>query len=37
MLESDAAVVEYVARAPGAVGYVSRGTRLSGVKVLRIE
>jgi ABC-type phosphate transport system substrate-binding protein len=37
MLESDAAVVEYVARAPGAVGYVSRGTRLSGVKVLRVE
>jgi ABC-type phosphate transport system substrate-binding protein len=37
MLESDAAVMEYVARTPNAIGYVSRGTRLSGVKALRIE
>jgi ABC-type phosphate transport system substrate-binding protein len=37
MVRSDTAVVEYVARAPRAIGYVSRGTRLDGVKALRIE
>jgi ABC-type phosphate transport system substrate-binding protein len=36
-LESDAAMVEYVARTPGAVGYVSSGAPHEGVKVLQVR
>jgi ABC-type phosphate transport system substrate-binding protein len=37
MVQTDAAMVEYVGRVPGALGYVSKGTHLNGVKALRIE
>ena len=37
MVQTDAAMVEYVGRVPGSIGYVSRGTRLNGVKALRID
>jgi hypothetical protein len=36
-LQSDAEVLEYVARTPGALGYVSSGTRLAGVKTLKLR
>jgi len=36
VLPSDAAVIEYVARTPGAIGYVSSGIRLTTVKPLRL-
>jgi ABC-type phosphate transport system substrate-binding protein len=34
--QSDAAVMEYVAENPGAVGYVTLGARLNGVKVIQV-
>ncbi|MDY7093485.1 MAG: phosphate ABC transporter substrate-binding protein [Acidobacteriota bacterium] len=34
---SDAAVLEYVRTTPGAIGYISSGTRASGVKVLQLR
>jgi ABC-type phosphate transport system substrate-binding protein len=36
-LESDEAVVKYVLRQTGAVGYVSASVNIEGAKVLRIE
>lgn len=36
-LESEAAVVAFVARTPGAVGYVSGGTKLTGVRELTVR
>jgi len=36
-LDSEAAVVEYVAHTPGAVGYISRSTPHEGVKVLAVR
>jgi ABC-type phosphate transport system substrate-binding protein len=33
---SDASVIEYVTENPGAVGYVSPGAKLSGVKVIQV-
>jgi len=36
-LESDEAVIQYVQRYPGAVGYVSGGSDLSGVKILELR
>jgi len=33
-LDSDVAVVEYVSRTPGAIGYIASGTPHSGVKIL---
>jgi len=36
-LESDDAVVAYVAKYPGAIGYVSTSTKLSGVKELPLR
>ena len=36
-LPSDAAVVAYVARTKGAVGYVSAAATISGVKILEIK
>ena len=36
-LRSDREVVDLVSRTPGAVGYVSAGTPLSGVKALQLE
>ena len=36
-LDTDAAVVEYVLRTPGAIGYVSPQAALNGARVLRIE
>lgn len=36
-LESDADVVQYVLRQPGAVGYVSASAPIDGAKALRIE
>ena len=36
-LASDAEVVEYVRRRPGAVGYVSAGTRLEGTRVVEVR
>jgi ABC-type phosphate transport system substrate-binding protein len=36
VLESDAAVLEFVRSKPGAVGYVSAGATTDGVKVLRV-
>jgi len=35
-LESEAAVVEYVARTPGAIGYISKSTVHDNVKVLSV-
>jgi ABC-type phosphate transport system substrate-binding protein len=35
-LDDDAAVVRYVLKYPGAVGYVTSGTRLEGAKVVTI-
>jgi hypothetical protein len=36
VMQSDAEVIDYVARTPGAIGYVSSGIRLAGVKSLRV-
>jgi hypothetical protein len=36
-LNSDAAVVEYVARTPGAIGYISKNTPIVGVKILAVR
>lgn len=36
-LDSDDAVVRYVSANPGAIGYVSAGTKLHGVKVLALR
>ena len=36
-LDDDAAVVRYVLKYPGAVGYVTGGTRLEGAKVVTIH
>lgn len=36
ILEKDQDVVDYVARTPGALGYVSKAARLAGVKVMRV-
>ena len=36
-LDSEAAVVEYVAHTPGAVGYISRNTPHEGVKTLAVR
>lgn len=36
-LESDEAVVKYVLRQPGAVGYVSASVSLAGAKIIRLE
>ena len=33
---SDASVIEYVTENPGAVGYVSAGAKLTGVKVIQV-
>jgi ABC-type phosphate transport system substrate-binding protein len=35
--ESEAALVEYVAHTPGAIGYVSKATPHEGVKVLAVQ
>ncbi|HEV2646666.1 MAG TPA: hypothetical protein VGU46_09905 [Acidobacteriaceae bacterium] len=35
--DSDAALVEYVAHTPGAVGYVAKGSPHEGVKVLSVR
>jgi ABC-type phosphate transport system substrate-binding protein len=37
LLDSDDEMVEYVARTPGAIGYVSESTKTPGVKVLTIQ
>jgi hypothetical protein len=37
VLQSDAEVIDYVARTRGAIGYVSTGIRLPGVKILRLR
>jgi ABC-type phosphate transport system substrate-binding protein len=36
-LDSDAAVVEYVSRTPGAVGYIGRTSPHEGVKTLIVR
>ena len=36
-LDSDAAVVEFVAHTPGAVGYIGKGSPHEGVKVIAIK
>jgi len=36
-LESEAAVVEYVAHNPGAIAYIGKGTTHEGVKVLAVR
>jgi len=36
-LDSEIAVVEYVAHTPGAVGYISRSTPHEGIKVLAVR
>lgn len=36
-LDSDAAVVEYVAHTPGAIGYIERSTPHDGVKTLAVK
>ena len=36
-LDSEAAVVEYVARTPGAIGYIGRSAPHEGVKVLAVR
>lgn len=36
-LDSEAAMVEYVAHTPGAVGYIGKGTAHDGVKVLSVR
>jgi ABC-type phosphate transport system substrate-binding protein len=36
-LDSESAMVEYVAHNPGAVGYIGKGTAHEGVKVLQVK
>jgi ABC-type phosphate transport system substrate-binding protein len=36
-LDSEAAMVEYVARTPGAIGYVGKSTPHEGVKILAVR
>jgi len=36
-LDTDAAVVEYVAHTPGAIGYVAKDSGHDGVKVLAVH
>jgi ABC-type phosphate transport system substrate-binding protein len=36
-LDSESAVVEYVAHTPGAIGYIGKGTSHEGVKVLAVR
>jgi ABC-type phosphate transport system substrate-binding protein len=36
-LDAEAAVVEYVARTPGAIGYIARSTPRDGVKILAVR
>jgi hypothetical protein len=36
-LESEAAVVEYVAHTAGAIGYISKATPHEGVKVIAVR
>jgi ABC-type phosphate transport system substrate-binding protein len=36
-LDTDAAVVEYVARTPGAIGYIGKGSPHEGVKTLMVR
>jgi hypothetical protein len=36
-LDSDEAVVAFVARSPGGIGYVSAATKLSGVRELALR
>jgi ABC-type phosphate transport system substrate-binding protein len=36
-LDSDSAIVEYVARTPGAIGYIGKGSPHEGVKVLAVN
>ena len=36
-LDSDAAVVEYVAHTPGAIGYISKASPHDGVKILPVR
>jgi ABC-type phosphate transport system substrate-binding protein len=36
-LDSEAAMVEYVAKTPGAIGYIGKGTAHEGVKVLTVK
>jgi ABC-type phosphate transport system substrate-binding protein len=36
-LDSDAAVVEYVAHNPGAIGYIGKSAPHEGVKVLSVR
>ena len=36
-LESESAIVEYVAHTPGAIGYISRATPHEGVKTLAVR
>jgi ABC-type phosphate transport system substrate-binding protein len=36
-VDSEAAMVEYVASNPGAIGYISKGTPHEGVKVLEVK
>lgn len=36
-MESEAAVVDYVARTPGAIGYINKATPHDGVKVLVVR
>ena len=36
-LDSDAAVLDFVRRTPGAVGYVSAGAATNGVKVITVQ
>jgi ABC-type phosphate transport system substrate-binding protein len=36
-LDSDAAMVDYVAHTPGAIGYIGKGSAHEGVKVLTVK
>jgi ABC-type phosphate transport system substrate-binding protein len=36
-LDSDASVIDYVERTPGAVGYVSRGAKLGSARELQVQ
>jgi hypothetical protein len=36
-LDGDAAIIEYVARNPEAVGYVGSGASVAGVKVVQVD
>jgi ABC-type phosphate transport system substrate-binding protein len=36
-MDNDTSMVEYVARTPGAIGYISKGTPHDGVKILTVR